>query len=172
MLLVALAVHGQAGALQRLLGPAHVHEAARHAAPPWTASGLTDRSADHAADRSADEPATGRHPWLDLLPTWHEVLHGHGHAAQPPAPADRHALVERHHHDPADATVITQGGQASSGLDDAMAAASAGSVTALAALAGPLFVPQGDRRMSSPSPAPAPRWRNFDASLPDRPPRG
>lgn len=143
MLLVALALHGHAGALQRMLGPAHVHEAARQVSPQW----------------------------LDMLPTWREVLHGHGHAAYPPPPVDRHELVERHHHDPADATVLTQGGEPSSGLDDAILAASAGSVIALAALAGPLFVPQGDDRVVHPSAALALRWRNFDASLPDRPPR-
>ncbi len=163
MLLVALALHGHAGALQRMLGPAHVHEAAHQVSPPLRAGG--------PAEGSVNEPAASSHHGLHMLPTWREQLHGHGHAPYPPPPVDRHELVERHHHDPADATVLTQGGEASSGLDDAILAASAGSVTALAALAGPLLVPRIGGRMVHPSPVQASRWRNFDASLPDRPPR-
>jgi len=160
-----------------MLGPAHVHEAAHQVSPPLRAGGPAEGSVDEPAASASSHHRLDRLDMLHRLPPWRELLHGHGHAAYPPPPVDRHELVERHdlvkrhHHDPADATVRTQGGQASSALDEAILAASAGSVTALAALAGPLLVPRIGGRMVQPSPAQASRWRNFDASLPDRPPR-
>jgi hypothetical protein len=154
VLLLALAIHGQAAAVVQMLGPMHRHDAGA------------------AASVSIGARV---HGWLDALQAWKNGLQARSLAPgllSHGGPNHWHGLFERHHHASGRATVVALDGGAAG--DEAPAgdasAAAAGSLTAPAGPVWRLALPTAATQGTWGPPAPARSWRDAAARRPERPP--
>ncbi|MGC3987679.1 MAG: hypothetical protein QM777_24790 [Pseudorhodoferax sp.] len=160
LLLVALPLYGLGGALLRMLGPDHRHEAVAEA-PTWSdlvggpLQSLTLALVGPETARLIDH--------LRLQARLRPPASGHAHGGG--AHHHHHGEFARHHHAPHDATVVATDGHG--GAD----AATAGSTLLPLALPAALAIP---RAPASPLRWPdhgASPWHSHVPALPERPPR-
>ncbi|WP_156374508.1 hypothetical protein [Pseudorhodoferax sp. Leaf274] len=165
LLLVALPLHGLGGALLRMLGPEHRHEAAAEA-PSWPGLvGGTLQSAVQSLVQSVVGPQTARLVEnLRLQARLRPAASGHAHGSG--AHHHHHDTLARHHHAPHDASVVATDGHGG-GTD----AATAGGTLMPLALPAALAIPTAPARLLRwPDRGETP-WHSHVPALPERPPR-
>lgn len=183
IMVIALLVYGQSSSIVQMLGPAHRHAVvAAPGATPWfdtVAAVFQDIRTwrGHLHERLLpDEAVHGHRHSGPLLPshahaTRASEVHVHGAGVPQHAHMHFHSVLQRHHHDPVDPSVVTLDRDGPDSLAEAAAQAGAGSASLTLGLATAMTVPSPVATVVAWNREAPARWADALPQLLERPPR-